>query len=104
MLFERGGDPAAIVDEQGLAQVSDAGALEALVDQAIAENPKSVEDYRGGKKAALQFLVGQVMRLSQGKANPRAVNGAAAGQAGVVGPRRRRSLTRRFCATCVRPF
>jgi aspartyl-tRNA(Asn)/glutamyl-tRNA(Gln) amidotransferase subunit B len=69
-LFERGGDPKAIVDEEGLAQVSDAGALDGWVETAIAGNPKSVEDYRGGKKAALQFLMGQVMRASQGKANP----------------------------------
>jgi aspartyl-tRNA(Asn)/glutamyl-tRNA(Gln) amidotransferase subunit B len=53
-----------------LAQVSDAGAVEAVVDQAIAENPKSVEDFRAGKAAAMKFLIGQVMRLSKGKANP----------------------------------
>ncbi len=62
--------PGYIVKAKGLAQVSDSGALEALVDEAIAGNPKSVEDYRAGKTAALQFLMGQVMRQSKGKANP----------------------------------
>jgi len=70
VLFERGGDPEAIVKEKGLSQVSDAGAIEALADRAIAENAKSVEAFRAGKEAALQHLVGQVMRLSRGKANP----------------------------------
>jgi len=70
VLVDSGGDPATIVRDRGLAQVSDAGAIETLADQAIAGNPQSVADYRGGKKAALQFLVGQVMRQSRGKANP----------------------------------
>jgi len=70
VLFEKGGDPAELVNARGLGQVSDAGAIERLADQAMAEHPKSVEDYRGGKSAALKFLVGQVMRLSKGKANP----------------------------------
>lgn len=74
VMLEKGGDPAALVEEMGLAQVNDAGALEALVDQAIAEHPASVEAYRGGKTSALQHLMGQVMRLSKGKADPRAVN------------------------------
>lgn len=69
-LFEKGGDPEAIVKARGLGQVSDAGAIEAFVEQVIAANPKVVEDLKGGKKAALQYLVGQVMKLSRGKANP----------------------------------
>ena len=72
-MFETGEAPGAIVSTRGLAQVSDSGAIEAFVEQALADNPKSVEDYAGGKKAALQFLVGQVMRLSRGKANPQMV-------------------------------
>ena len=72
-LFERGGDPAAIMKEKGLVQVSDTGALEEMADKAIADNPKSVADFKAGKAAALQFLVGQVMRLSKGKANPQMV-------------------------------
>lgn len=70
VLVDTGGDPAAIVEAKGLAQVSDSGALSEWVDAAIDANPKSVADYRGGKKAALQFLMGQVMRASKGKANP----------------------------------
>ena len=73
-LFEKGGDPAAVVKDKGLAQVSDSGALENLAAQAIAGNPQVVADYRAGKKAAAKFLVGQVMRLSQGKANPQMVS------------------------------
>ncbi|MCQ2389316.1 MAG: Asp-tRNA(Asn)/Glu-tRNA(Gln) amidotransferase subunit GatB [Kiritimatiellae bacterium] len=72
-LFERGGDPAAIVKERGLGAVSDAGALEAFVDQAIAANPGPVADFKAGKKAAAGFFVGQVMKLSKGKADPKIV-------------------------------
>jgi len=63
----------AIIKEKGLVQVSDAGAVEAFVEQAIAANPKSVADYRAGNSAAINFLKGQVMRLSKGKANPQLV-------------------------------
>jgi aspartyl-tRNA(Asn)/glutamyl-tRNA(Gln) amidotransferase subunit B len=70
VLMEKGGDPEALVKEKGLAQVSDTGAMEAFVEQAVAANPKVVADFQAGKGAALQFLVGQVMKLSRGKANP----------------------------------
>jgi aspartyl-tRNA(Asn)/glutamyl-tRNA(Gln) amidotransferase subunit B len=73
-LFEKGGDPASLVREKGLTQVSDSSAIEALVDRAMTEHPQSVEDYRKGKTAAAKFLVGQVMRLSKGKADPHAVH------------------------------
>jgi len=69
-LFAQVGDPKSIVEARGLVQVSDSGALSAWVDEAIAANPKSVADYQAGKAAALQFLMGQVMRASKGKANP----------------------------------
>jgi aspartyl-tRNA(Asn)/glutamyl-tRNA(Gln) amidotransferase subunit B len=69
-----GGDPAAIVRREGLIQVADAGALEVLVDQAIASNPKAVADFKGGKVAAAKSLVGQVMKASGGKANPAMVD------------------------------
>ena len=72
-IFEKGGDPEAIVKERGLGAVSDAGALEAFVDQAIAANPNVVADYKAGKKAAAGFFVGQVMKLSKGKADPKVV-------------------------------
>ena len=61
------------MNRQGLAQVSDSGAIESMAEQAIRENPQSVEAYRGGKAAALQFLIGQVMKLSRGKAHPQRV-------------------------------
>jgi aspartyl-tRNA(Asn)/glutamyl-tRNA(Gln) amidotransferase subunit B len=70
MLERDGGDPEALVKELGLAQVSDSSAIEGFVDQVISEHPQPVADYKGGKEASLQFLVGQVMRLSRGKANP----------------------------------
>ena len=72
-IFENGGDPEAIVKERGLGAVSDASALEAFVEQAIAANPKSVADFKAGKKAAAGFFVGQVMKLSKGKADPKVV-------------------------------
>lgn len=77
-IFEKGGDPEVIVKERGLGAVSDTAALEAFVDQAIAANPKSVEDFKAGKKAAAGFFVGQVMKLSKGKADPKVVGGIVA--------------------------
>jgi aspartyl-tRNA(Asn)/glutamyl-tRNA(Gln) amidotransferase subunit B len=82
VLVDTGGDPATIVKDRGLAQVSDSGVIETLVDKAIEANPQSVADYRSGKKAALQFLVGQVMRESRGKANPPMVTQLLAGKLG----------------------
>ncbi len=70
IVLAEGGDPKEIVAKRGLAQVSDTGAMEGFVEQAIAGNEKSVADYRAGKQAAFEFLVGQVMRFSKGKANP----------------------------------
>ena len=69
-MFENGGAPAKIVEEKGLVQVSDTGAIEQFCEEAIAANPGPAEDYRNGKDAALNFLKGQVMKLSRGKANP----------------------------------
>lgn len=69
-IFNGGGMPRAIVEQRGLAQVSDEGAVLEFVEKVIAENAKSVEDFRSGKEAALKFLVGQVMKLSRGKADP----------------------------------
>jgi aspartyl-tRNA(Asn)/glutamyl-tRNA(Gln) amidotransferase subunit B len=63
-----------IIEKRGLRQISDAGAIEKLVDEAIANGAKQVEDYRAGKEKALQSLVGQVMKASKGKANPAQVN------------------------------
>jgi len=68
------GSPEEIVEKRGLAQISDAGALEAAVDQVLAANAKQVEDYRAGRQKAFNSLVGQVMKATQGKANPAQVN------------------------------
>jgi aspartyl-tRNA(Asn)/glutamyl-tRNA(Gln) amidotransferase subunit B len=65
-----GKQPAVIVEEKGLKQVSDTGAIEAFCDEVITANPASVADFKSGKEAALNFLKGQVMKLSKGKANP----------------------------------
>jgi aspartyl-tRNA(Asn)/glutamyl-tRNA(Gln) amidotransferase subunit B len=72
-LVERGGDPAALVRERGLEAVSDAGVLEQAVDAVLAEHGADVERYRGGEKKVLNFLMGQVMKRTGGKANPGAV-------------------------------
>ncbi len=66
--------PKEIIQEKGLVQISDTGEIEKLVDEAIAENPESVESFLNGKDRALGFLVGQVMQKSKGKANPPMVN------------------------------
>jgi aspartyl-tRNA(Asn)/glutamyl-tRNA(Gln) amidotransferase subunit B len=66
--------PKQIVEEKGLVQVSDEGAIETVVDEILAANPQSIEDYKGGKGKAIGFLVGQVMKATKGKANPGIVN------------------------------
>lgn len=73
-MCETGKDASALIAELGMEQISDESALVALVDQAITNNPKSVEDYLGGKEKALGALVGQIMKASKGKANPGVVN------------------------------
>lgn len=73
-MCESGKDASQLIAELGLEQISDEGALVAIIDQVIANNPKSVEDYRGGKERALGALVGQTMKATQGKANPAVVN------------------------------
>jgi len=84
-LFRDGGMPEALVKARGLGQVSDAGALVAFVDQVLAENAKSVADYQAGKKAAAGFLVGQVMKLSKGKADPQLVGKLVAEKLAALG-------------------
>jgi aspartyl-tRNA(Asn)/glutamyl-tRNA(Gln) amidotransferase subunit B len=66
----------AIMEREGLRQISDSGALEKILDDVIAANPKQVEQYRSGKITVLGFLIGQVMKASRGQANPAAVNEA----------------------------
>ena len=72
-MFATGRSAAAIVKEKGIEQLSDVSAIEALCDQVIAANPKPVSDFKAGNVASLNFLKGQVIRLSKGKANPRLV-------------------------------
>jgi aspartyl-tRNA(Asn)/glutamyl-tRNA(Gln) amidotransferase subunit B len=75
LCFERGKDFSEVYREEGRpAQSRDTGAIEALLDQVIVENPKQVEQYRAGKKTVSQFFVGQVMKRSKGQANPQLVN------------------------------
>ncbi|HYO83558.1 MAG TPA: Asp-tRNA(Asn)/Glu-tRNA(Gln) amidotransferase subunit GatB, partial [Bryobacteraceae bacterium] len=73
-MYATGDSPSAIVEREGLRQISDSGALAAIVDQVIAANPKQVEQFRSGKPTVIGFLVGQVMKASRGQANPQAVN------------------------------
>ncbi|WP_270165625.1 Asp-tRNA(Asn)/Glu-tRNA(Gln) amidotransferase subunit GatB [Paenibacillus sp. SYP-B4298] len=73
-MLESGKLPQQIVEEQGLVQISDEGAIMAIVEKVVAANPQSVEDYKAGKDKAIGFLVGQVMKESRGKANPALVN------------------------------
>ena len=69
-MFATGKDPSVIVEEKGLAQVSDSGELEKIAGEIIAANEKVADDYKSGKQNALQFLVGQMMAKTKGKANP----------------------------------
>ena len=74
IMFETGREADAIIEEKGLKQVTDKGAIEALVDQVIADNPDKAAEVQGGKDKLLGWFVGQVMKASQGKANPQMVN------------------------------
>ena len=73
-MFETGEAAASIIESKGLKQVSDTGAIEALIDKVIAENQDKVDEYRGGKDKLFGFFVGQTMKLSGGQANPGMVN------------------------------
>ena len=73
-MFESGKDAASIVEAQGLKQVSDSGAIAAMIDEVLAANDDKVAEYRGGKDKLFGFFVGQVMKASKGQANPGMVN------------------------------
>ncbi|MFZ5470203.1 MAG: Asp-tRNA(Asn)/Glu-tRNA(Gln) amidotransferase subunit GatB [Myxococcota bacterium] len=73
-LFRTGKDPEAIIQEKGLAQVSDVGAIEVVVDEVLAKNASEVEKYKAGKKQVWGFFVGQVMKAMKGRGNPALVN------------------------------
>jgi aspartyl-tRNA(Asn)/glutamyl-tRNA(Gln) amidotransferase subunit B len=82
--FATGEMPGLIVAREGISQLSDAGELERVVDEVIAENPQAVEDYRAGKTNALGFLVGQVMKRTKGRARPDVVNPLLLGKLGAT--------------------
>lgn len=73
-MFNTGKMPSVIIEEQGLKQISDEGELGRIIDEVLANNPKSVADYKAGKKKAVGFLVGQVMKATKGQANPQKLN------------------------------
>jgi len=73
-MYKTGKEPSRIVEEKGLVQVSDTGAIEKIIDQVLAANPDNVAEYRDGKDKLFGFFVGQVMKASKGKANPALVN------------------------------
>jgi len=73
-MYKTGKTPDVIVKEKGLVQISSSGELESIVDSVVAQNADAVAQYRAGKQASLGFLVGQVMKATQGRANPQAVN------------------------------
>jgi aspartyl-tRNA(Asn)/glutamyl-tRNA(Gln) amidotransferase subunit B len=73
-MFSKGTDPSHIIEESGLAQITDEVEIEKIVKEVILQNQKAVEDFKKGKENALQFLVGKVMAVSKGKANPQEVN------------------------------
>lgn len=74
LMADTGEEPEKIVEEKGLKQVTDTGAIEAIIDQVIADNPDNTAAYRAGKTALMGWFVGQVMKASKGKANPGMVN------------------------------
>ncbi|MBQ3226860.1 MAG: Asp-tRNA(Asn)/Glu-tRNA(Gln) amidotransferase subunit GatB [Clostridia bacterium] len=73
-MFAEPADPEALVEKLGLAQVSDEGAILTMINDVLSQNPQSIADYKAGKDKAMGFLVGQVMRVSKGKANPQMIN------------------------------
>jgi aspartyl-tRNA(Asn)/glutamyl-tRNA(Gln) amidotransferase subunit B len=73
-MLDRGEPPETLVREKGLEQLSDSSSIEGIVDQILADHADQVSDYRAGKDKVFGFLVGQVMKATKGKANPRMVN------------------------------
>lgn len=73
-MYHTGGDPSQIIEEKNLSQVSDSGQLEAVVESVLAQNQQSIDDYKAGKENAFKYLMGQVMKETKGKANPKMVS------------------------------
>jgi aspartyl-tRNA(Asn)/glutamyl-tRNA(Gln) amidotransferase subunit B len=84
--FEKNEDFPAVYEREKPQQISDTGAIEAMIDEVIAANPKQVEQYRGGKKTVAAFFVGNVMRLSKGQANPALLNELVTKKLDALGP------------------
>ena len=74
LAFERGEDFPAVFEKEKPQQLTDTAAIEKIIDEVIAANPKQLEQYRAGKKTVIGFFVGQVMKASKGQANPAMVN------------------------------
>ena len=72
-MFNTGRPPKQIAEETGMSQISDADSIGLAVEEAISDNPQPVEDFLNGKETAMRFLVGQVMKITRGKANPQLV-------------------------------
>ena len=73
-MWSEGGEVDALIEAKGLKQINDTGALEAIIDEVLAANPKNVEEFKAGNAKALNGLVGPIMKASKGKANPAQVN------------------------------
>jgi aspartyl-tRNA(Asn)/glutamyl-tRNA(Gln) amidotransferase subunit B len=84
--FEKKEDFPTVYEREKPQQISDTGAIEAMIDEVIAANPKQVEQYRGGKKTVAAFFVGNVMRLSKGQANPAILNELVTKKLDALGP------------------
>ena len=84
--FARGEDFAQVYEREKPQQISDTGAIEAMIDEVLVANAKQVEQYRGGKKTVSAFFVGQVMRLSKGQANPGVLNELVVKKLDALGP------------------
>lgn len=81
-MWQTGDSARTIMEREGLQQISDSSAIEKIVDDVIAANPKQVEQYKSGKTQVIGFLVGQVMKLSRGQANPAMANDLLKGKLG----------------------
>ena len=96
-MYRTGKDPQVIVQEKGLVQISDTGEIEKIVEKVIEDNPQPVAQYKSGKTGTFGFLVGQVMKATQGRANPQTVNELLKKHArGELMAMRRRALENEF--------
>jgi len=73
-MFKTGADPSHIIEEKGLSQITDGVEIKKIIEEVITQNPRAVQDFKKGKKNAFQYLIGQIMAKTRGKANPQIVN------------------------------